>query len=156
MNVEEILDQMDELVDKSTRMPLINKNLIEAEKIGNLLDALRLNIPVEVRQARAIVADRSEIIQTARREGETIIRAAEERARKMVAEEEIVKSAQLRATEMMSNAQQKSREMRRGAFDFSEDMLRKTEEALAARLGEVRSVRQSLRNPATIAQEKPE
>ena len=44
--------------------------------------------------------------------------------------------------------------MRRGANDFAEDVLRRTEEALAARIGEVRQARQVLRTPAR-SEDKP-
>ena len=57
------------------------------------------------------------------------------------------RQAQQKANEMMTQAQQKTREMRKGASDFSDDLLRRTEEGLAQRLGEVRQARQLLRNP---------
>lgn len=75
------------------------------------------------------------------------------RARHMVAQEEITKQAQAKASEILSQAQLKAREMRRGANDFSEDLLRRTEETLLARLNEVRQARQVLRNPAKVPAE---
>ena len=48
----------------------------------------------------------------------------------------------------MTKTQLKSREMRKGASDFSEDLLRRTEEAIAQRLAEVRQARQLLRSPS--------
>lgn len=71
----------------------------------------------------------------------------------MVAQEEITKQAQAKASEILSQAQLKAREMRRGANDFSEDLLRRTEETLLARLNEVRQARQVLRNPAKVPAE---
>ena len=147
MNVEEYLDQLDEMIDKALRLPLSGgKCLLPGEQLRDILDGVRANLPIEVRQAKAIVADRADIISTARKEAEGIVRTAEERARHLVEEQEIVKQAQEKATDMLSQAQQKSREMRRSAFDYSEDMLKRTEETLAGRLQEVRQVRQTLRN----------
>lgn len=148
MTVEELLDQIDDMLDKAWSFPLSGgKCLVEADHLRNIVDDIRGNMPSEIRQAKAIVADRGDIVATAKREGEGIIRTAEERARRMVAQEEIVRQAQQKANEILTQAQQKSREMRKGASDFSEDLLRRTEEVLAQRLAEVRQARQVLRNP---------
>ncbi len=153
MTVDVILEQLDEMLDKALRLPLSGgKCLLPAEQLRDSIDGLRANLPIEVKQAKAIVNDRAEIIATARKEAEGIVRAAEERARRLVQEKEIVRQAQEKSTEMLAQAQQKSREMRRSAFDYSEDMLKRTEEALAQRLTEVRNVRQSLRNPQSAIQ----
>lgn len=152
MTVEELLDQVDDMLDKAWSFPLSGgKCLMDADHLRDIVDDIRGNMPSEVRQAKAIVADRGDIVATAKREAEEIIRAAEERARRMTAQDEIVKSAQQKANEILTQAQQKSREMRRGASEFSEDLLRRTEEAIAQRLAEVRQARQVLRKP-----QKPE
>lgn len=149
MTVEELLDQIDDMLDKAWSFPLSGgKCLMDAEHLRDVVDDIRGNMPSEVRQAKAIVADRGDIVTTAKREAEEIIRAAEERARRMTAQDEIVKSAQQKANEILTQAQQKSREMRRGASEFSEDLLRRTEEAIAQRLAEVRQARQVLRKPS--------
>ena len=153
MTVEELLDQVEDMVDKAFSMPLSGgKCLIEADRLRDILDDIRGNLPSEVRQARAIVADRADIIATARREAESLIRTAEERARGLVAHEEVVRQAQQKANETLASAQQKAREMRKGAADYAEDVLRKTEDTLSQRLTEVRQARQVLRNPV---KEKP-
>ena len=157
MTVDEILEQLDDMLDKALHLPLSGgKCLMPAEQLRDCVDGIRANMPIEVRQAKAIVNDRAEIISTARKEAEGIVRTAEERARRLVQEEEVVRQAQEKSTEMLAQAQQKAREMRRSAFDFSEDMLKRTEEALAQRLGEVRQVRQTLRNPQNPMQNAEE
>ena len=148
MTVEELLEQIDDMLDKAWSFPMTGgKCLVEAEKLRNIVDDIRGNMPSEVRQAKAIVADRGDIVDTAKKEAESIIRNAEERARRMIAQEEIVRQAQQKANEILTQSQLKSREMRKGASDFSEDLLKRTEEAIAQRLAEVRQARQLLRNP---------
>ena len=123
------------------------KCVVDAELLRNIVNDIRAHLPSEVRQARAIVADRGDIVETAKREAESIIRNAEERARRLVAQEEIVKQAQQKANEILTQTQIKSREIRKGSSDFSDDLLRRTEEVLAQRLAEVRQARQILRTP---------
>lgn len=157
MTVEVILEQLDEMIDKALRLPLSGgKCLMPAEQLRECVDGIRANMPIEVKQAKAIVNDRAEIISTARKEAEGIVRTAEERARRLVQEEEIVRQAQEKSTEMLAQAQQKSREMRRSAYEYSEELLKRTEEALAQRLNEVRGVRQSLRTPQSAIQNNEE
>ena len=146
MKVEELLEQIDEMLDNSWSIPLSGgKCAVESDKLRDILDDIRGNLPSELHQAQNIVQDRADIIDKAKHEAEGIVRAAEERARAMVAREEIVLQAQQKANEMLTQAQQKAREMRKGANDFAEDLLRRTEETLAKRLGEVRTARQTLR-----------
>lgn len=149
MTIDELLEQIDDMVDKAWSLPLSGgKCLVEADRLRDIVDDVRANLPSELRQAKAIVSDRAEIISNAKREAEDIIRKAEERARTLVSHEEVVKQAQIKANEILSQSQQRSREMRKGANDFAEDVLKRTEENLAQHLTEVRQVRQSLRSPA--------
>ncbi len=149
MSIDELLEQIDDMVDKAWSLPLSGgKCLVEADRLRDIIDDVRANLPSELRQAKAIVADRADIITGAKREAEEIVRKAEERARAMVSHEEVVKQAQAKANELLTQSQQRSREMRKGANDFAEDVLKRTEETLAQRLNEVRQVRQSLRTPS--------
>ncbi len=146
MNIEEILDLLDELLDRSWNLPLSGgRCVVDAEKVRDLLDDVRLNMPTEIKQAKAIVADRTEILAVARKEAENIVRKAEDRARALIAQEEILKQAQARANEIITQAQNKSREMRQATQEFSDNLLRQTEESLTKSLSEVKATRQALR-----------
>lgn len=154
MNVEELLDQLDEILDKGLALPG-NRCLLNTEKIRVLIDDIRLNMPQEIKQARGIVNDRAEIMAGAKREADHIIRAAEERAQALVAQEEITKMAQARAAEIVAGAQAKAREMRRAAQDFVDDIMRRTDEGLTANLAEVRKTRASLKHQVPPTASKP-
>lgn len=144
MTLDELLEQFDEVLDSGVKIPG-KKTIVDIEKLRAVVDDIRLNIPSEIKQARGIVADRADIITTAKREADSIIKNAEERAKAMVAQEEIVKLAQEKATEIISNAQGKSREMRKAAQDFVDDIMRRADEGLGANLAEIRKTRASLK-----------
>ena len=147
MNIEEILDVMDELLDRAWNLPLTGgRCVVDADKVRDMIDEVRLNLPGEIKQAKSIVADRAEIISVAKREAETLVQKAEERAKALVSKEEIVKQSQARAAEIMQQAQMKAREMRTAAQDYSENLLRQTEESLTRSLSDVKSTRQALHN----------
>ena len=122
--------------------------MVDIDKLQDIIDEVRLNLPTEVRQARAIVNDRADIVADAKREAEALVRKAEERARILVGEQEIVKAAQQRAAEIVGGAQTQAREMRTTVTEYCENMLRVTEEQLARNAAEVKTVRANLRQTA--------
>ena len=147
MNIEEVLDLLDELLDKSWSLPLSGgRCVVDAEKVRDFIDDIRINLPTEIKQAKAIVSDRSEILDAAHREAEGIIRKAEERAKALIAQEEIIKISQTKASEILAQTQMQSREIRQAAQSFSDDILWVTEEAIANSLSEVKQTRQALRS----------
>ena len=146
MSIEEILDQLDELIDRAWSLPLTGgRCVVDADKVRELLDDVRLNMPTEIRQAQSIVADRIEIVNTAKKEAEAIIARAEKRAAALVEEEEIVRQSRSKAAEIAQQAQQQSREMRQSAKEFVDNILKNTEESLAASMNEVKNTRAAFR-----------
>ena len=146
MSIEEILDQLDELIDRAWSLPLTGgRCVVDADKVRELLDDVRLNMPTEIRQAQSIVADRTEIVNTAKKEAEAIIARAEKRAAALVEEEEIVRQSRSKAAEIVQQAQQQSREMRQSAKEFVDNILKNTEESLAASMNEVKNTRAAFR-----------
>ncbi len=147
MSIEEVLDMLDELLDKSWSLPLSGgRCVVDAEKVRDYIDDIRINLPNEIKQAKAIVNDRNEILEAAHREAESIIRKAEERAKALIAQEEIIKISQSKANEILAQTQMQSREIRQAAQTFSDDILRVTEEAITNALNEIKQTRQALRS----------
>ena len=113
MNIDELLDLMEETMEEASGLPFSgSKRMVDIDKMRDIIDEVRLNMPTEIRQAKAIVNDRADIIASAKREAEAIVKKAEDRARVLVGEEQIVRAAQQRAAEILSSAQSQSREMR--------------------------------------------
>ena len=149
MNVDELLDLLDETLEESTNLPFTGgKRMVDVDKVRDIIDDIRLNLPSEIKQAKAIVNDRAEIVAGARRESEGIIKKAEDRARILVDQQEIVRQAQQKAAELLSAAQQQSREMRTTITDYCENMLRTTEDTMVENAAQVKNIRNSLRQNA--------
>ena len=73
------------------------------------------------------------------------LKKAEERARVLVSEAEIVKAAQQRAGEIVSAAQTEARTVRQTVTDYCDNMLKTTEETMAENAAQVKNVRANLR-----------
>ncbi len=146
MSIEELVDQIDDVLEQAVTLPLSGgKLLVDGEVIRRILDDIRLNLPKDIRQAERIVADRSQIISDAKREAETTIRVAEERSKIMVAKDEITRQATDRANDILTQAKMKAAEMRKAANDYVDDLMQRTDEAIAMNLSELRKARQGIK-----------
>ncbi|MEG2930429.1 MAG: ATPase [Ruthenibacterium sp.] len=140
---------MDETLEEATSVPFTGgKRMVDIEKVRDLMDDIRLNMPGEIRQAKAIVQDRSDIISTANKEAEAIVKRAEDRARALISQEEITKAAAAEARDIRTNAQGLARETRSKMTDYCENLLRKTEEQMAKSMSELKTLRTTLRQSA--------
>ena len=149
MNVNELLDTIEDTLEESTSMPLSGgKRLVDVEKVRDYLDDIRANLPGELRQAQQIVNDRAQIVDTANAQAQAIVKKAEERARILVSDAEIVQAAQQRAAEITAAAQSESRTLRQTVTDYCDNMLKTTEEAMVENAAQVKNVRANLRQNA--------
>lgn len=146
MRVDELINELQDLVADAKSIPLTGgKVMVEAEKIYDILDEIQDTLPAEVRQAKNIVADRSQIIAEAKKESEDIIRAAEERKKQLIDQSEIMRAAKAEAAELLNEVKGKAAEMRKAANDYVENIMKKTDDAITAQLTELRKTRQNLR-----------
>ena len=146
MRVDELIQELQDLVSDAKTMPLSGgKVLIEADKIYDILDEIQDTLPAEVRQAKNIVADRSQIIAEAKKESEDIIRGAEERKKSMIEQSEVMREAKAEAAELLNDAKAKASEIRKAANDYVENVMKRTDDAITAQLTELRKTRQNLR-----------
>lgn len=144
-SVEDLLDQIDEIIETAKVMPMMGgRALVSTDNLRTIVEDIRLSLPQEIRKAQAIVSKRGEILADARKEAESIIRKAEDRARQLVNQEEIVRQATAAAAEKEAKARSESKAIRKGAVEYAEGCLRRTEDYMSQRLGELRRARQSL------------
>lgn len=153
-HIEELITSLYDMIQDARAMPLsADKCVIEREKALDILDELTAQMPGELKQSRTIVESRNELISQARRESETIIRQAQEQAQQLVTREAVYQEAKRQGEDMIRQAQARIRELRKASNDYMEDTLRRTEEAIAQSLGEVRDTRAKFR-ALTEAQDK--
>ena len=146
-SVDSILGMMEGILETAKVFPMSRgRVLIDQEQFLDMLADLRAQLPRELEDARRIVADRNNILETAKKEAEMTTRAAEERARRLVDHDEIVKQAQMQANELMSTAQLQSRELKKAAIEYADSVLAQVDEQLNKSVIEVRQRRQGFRN----------
>lgn len=146
-DVLELLDILYGMVTEAWGVPLGNdKCIIEREKAIEIINDIKASLPSSIAEAKRLVAARDEFIGNAKREAEALRKAAEEKARAMIEEQEIVRVAKARSNEMITAAETKSRELRRVASEYVDEIMRQTEESLTASLETVRTAHGSFRS----------
>ena len=144
--VEELLDMLYEMIEDAKNMPLSSdKCILERDKALDLLDEVRGQFPMELNEAKKLLAARTDYINSAKREAELIRKQAEEQARQMVSENELLAQTKQKANEMIRTAEERSRDLRKAANDYCEDALRRTEEAVAEAYDEIKKSRARFR-----------
>lgn len=136
--VIELLDILYGMITEAWGVPLGNdKCIIEREKAIEIINEIKDSLPTELAEAKRLVAARDEFVGSAKREAESIRKNAEERARAMIEEQEIVRVARARSAEMIATAEEKSNELRRVAISYVDDLMRRSEDTLKEALGQI-------------------
>ncbi len=145
-NIEDIISALYDMVQDARALPLgADKCILERDKVLDMLDEIIAQLPVELKQSRTIVESRNELIGQARREAETLIRQAQDQANAMIAEEAIYQEAKRQCQEMVLQTKTRMAELRKASNDYMDDALRRTEEAVAMSLEDVRDTRSKFR-----------
>jgi vacuolar-type H+-ATPase subunit H len=138
------LDQIENLVINSTKIPLTNRTLVDEDQLIDLLDTLRKNLPVHVRQAEEIVAQADSLIDEAKRRSETFVANAEEQVNRMVAETEIVQRAMMEAERIRMATDDEVAQQQSQADRYAEDVLEDLEAKISRVLTTIQNGRHQL------------
>lgn len=146
----ELIEMLYNMISEAWGVPLGNdKCLVDRDKALDLIEEIKARLPAEMAEAKRLVSARDEFIGNAKREADSVRKMAEERSRKMVEDQEVVRMAKVRAEEMIADAEVKSRELRRVANEYVDEALKGAEASVSAALEEVRSSRARFRSAAT-------
>lgn len=153
-NTEDIIGALYDMVQDARSMPLAaDKCILERDRVLDMLDEILAQLPGEIKQSRAIVESRTEIVAQARREAENILKEAQEKSKQMVTKEAIYLEAKKRSEELVGQTQNRINQLRKAANEYMDESLRQTEEVMSKALSEVRDTRMKFR-AVTDAQEQ--
>lgn len=152
--MEELITTLYEYIQDARALPLgADKCILERDKVLDMLDEITTQLPAEIKQAHTIVDSRNELIGQARREAESIVQAAQAKAKELVSQEAIYLEAKRQCEEMVAATKEKMAQLRQVSNAYMDDALARTEEAIARSLAEVQDTRAKFQALAE-AQEK--
>ena len=153
-SVEELLDLLYTEIEEAKNAPLNNDRcVIERDRVLDMIDDVKAELPVEIKRAKDLVANRNDYIASAKREADSLRQQAEDYAKRLVNEDAIVREAEKKADEILSDAEEQCRMLKAAASEYCEDTLRRMEEAVA--YDEVKHSRAKFRSALSAASGGP-
>ena len=154
-DVEHLLDMLYNMVNDAKNAPLSSeKCVLDREDALDLLDELREALPEELHRAQDLIQAKDEYVSSAKREVERMMQKAEYDAKDKVSDSKVLLAARERGHEIITRAEERSNEMYRVVNDYTEDALRRTEEAIQAALDEVKQSRVRFRAASAARRQK--
>lgn len=141
-DVQRLLDMLYGMIDEAKSAAFSSeKCIINRDEALDLLDEVRAKLPLEIKKAQELVRAREEYVSAAKKEVEKMLRQAELDAKVIVSESETLQQARQRSSEIICRAESRSKELYHVANTYTEDALRRTEEAIQMALDEVKESR---------------
>ena len=145
MEIFTLLENIEDILEKSKGVPISNKVLVDKEEILEIISELRLKLPEELKQAKWIKEERQRILVEAQKEADDIVKEAENRIISMIDEHEITKKAYEKKAEIIETANEMSREISKGTKDYADNVLNGIEVALQEALKIIQNNRNELK-----------
>ncbi|MGI5976458.1 MAG: hypothetical protein ACOX68_02010 [Candidatus Limivicinus sp.] len=156
-DVIELLDILYGMITEAWGVPLGNdKCIIEREKAIEIINEIKTRLPSSIAEAKRLVAARDEFIGNAKREAESMRKSAEEKARSMIEEQEIVRVARARSSEMINSAEAKSKELRRVASEYVDEIMSSTESGVSEALTKLQTAHNAFKSLGGMTAAEPE
>ncbi|MDX9917016.1 MAG: ATPase [Gudongella sp.] len=128
MELLNLIDEVEDIVEAGTSLPLTNKVMINKEELLEIIKEIRIKLPDEIKQAAWIKEERQRILDEAQKSATTMIDEAETRLEELVDNEEVVRVAKESAEEILRRAELSAEEIKRGALEYADELLYDTQE----------------------------
>lgn len=143
-DIMSLIDQLEEVIDGSKQVPFSANRMVSPDEVFDIIDEIRNSYPEDLKQARWIVKQQQEMAEDAERAANRVLEEAQERARALIAETEVVRAAEARAAEILEDARANEREIRMGAEDYADEIMANLEVNLGKLLTAVQRGRDRL------------
>ena len=78
MKTEKLLEDLEVLIESSSRIPMTTKRMVEEDEIMRIIDSIQESLPLELEESRRIVADKDKVLADAQRQADTLIDQAKD------------------------------------------------------------------------------
>lgn len=137
MEILQLVDQLEQVLNRGWRMPLTSSLVINEEECLRLIDQMRISVPSAIKESERMISERDRIMAEARSRAETMLDQAEEEAMKLVSQHFVTQEAHREADRIVAAGRQDAMRMVQEAEDYALNVLRD----LVGKLGS--SVRQA-------------
>ena len=145
MEIFTLLENLEELIESGTKVPLSTKIMIDKEEVSEILEEIRMKLPDELKQAKWVKEERQRIIMDAQKEADQIVRETETKIISLVDDHEITRQALAQKEEIIESADKVAREITTGTREYADALLERLEEILKEALNVVHDNRKELK-----------
>ena len=146
MEIMEIIDMMEETIDKATVVPLSGKIVVDKEDLLDYIQEMRLVFPDELKEAKWVKGERQRILSEAETKAEEMIKNAEAKMVQMVDENEITRQACEKASEIETETRNNAAQMKAEFDQYINDMLSDLERHLDVLIKKVQDDKMNFNN----------
>ncbi|MDD4168859.1 MAG: ATPase [Desulfotomaculaceae bacterium] len=146
MDLLNALNELEELIESSGKIPLTRKVVVDEERLFDLMDRIRTTIPEEIRQAKWVIQEREKVLHDSQKEAVRIMEDAQKQLEKHADDSEITRQAKIMAEEIVNKAEAVAREIREGARDYADEILANMGEDIGKVLSQIEHSRSELRD----------
>ena len=121
--IEKAIDEIYEYVENCKPSKLYpNKVTVSKDELYDLLDALRMCAPDEIKRYQKVINNRNEILQEAQTQAEQIMNKAEAQTQQLLDQNELVQTAYAQAEQIIAQAQAQAEQILRQAVGESDQV----------------------------------
>lgn len=132
------------MILNSPKVPLTNKIIIDEDRLIDLIDHIRQDLPSEFRHAQELVGQRDAFLAEAQREADNVRVTAERDRMRAVSETEIYRQAQLEGDRLIREAHIQVHEQQAHADLYADEVLAELENKIGRALQTIKNGRQQL------------
>ena len=145
MEVLTLLETLQEMLDRSSSIPLTKKSLVDKDAIIDVVNEIKMKLPDELKQAKWVKEERQKILVDAQKEANQLIKEAENRIIAMIDEHEITKKAYEQKAEIIDSANAFSKDLINGKKKYADDILAELESNLQSNIDIIKENRCELK-----------
>lgn len=146
MDIMEIIDMMEDTINKASTVPLTGKIMMDKDELLDYIQEIRLVYPEQLKEAKWVKTERQRILEEAEERADSIRKSAEEMQEKLVDEHEITRQAYEKADAIREMSERDARERRMDTEQYVDDILADVEHRLDLLLRKVREDREEHMN----------
>ena len=142
----ELLDELEEIIDKGASVPFSGRCILERDELMDVLQELKLKLPDDLKQAKWIKEERQRILQEAQSEADEIIKAANEKGISMINEHEITQQAMEQARQIIEKAKAEASAIQESSYNYADSLLETVEKVSVSSMKELEQCISIVRN----------
>ncbi|MBI1297525.1 hypothetical protein GC175_21510 [bacterium] len=124
MEILQLVDQLEQVLNRGWRMPLTASLVVNEEECLRLIDQMRISVPSAIKESERMIAERDRIMAEARSRAETMLDQAEDEAMKLVSQHFVTQEAHREADRIVAAGREDAMRMVQEAEDYALNVLR--------------------------------